>query len=215
MTAQSPERIILDGRPHALYAQPLYRLLKSFRIDPGQYGECWTTANYRGYIATWDIADGYLRLLHLDVLGRECEESPIPLELRTKLLRAGAARDFPLPAHWFTGRLRIKLGRRLIYSHQGYSHWFERERVITLKQGRVVRVREVDTKAMLEWHLKRHPEMVDFLNGKDRGMPGPLVWFDNSDDDDWEADWWPPDFGPEEYRALLAHAVSAEPASSS
>lgn len=193
--------MILDGRPHALYEQPLYRLLKRHRIEPGHYAKCWSTANYRGYVATWDIADSGLRLLHVNVPGYECEDGPISDELRTKLLKAGKRRDFPIPARWFTGRLRIQTGRRLIYSHHGYSHWFERERVIAIKQGRVVRDREVDTKAMLEWYLKRHPEMIGWLEGEDSSMPRPLVWFDTGDDDDWE-DWWPRDFGKAQYEEM-------------
>lgn len=202
MTAQSPERIILDGRPYALYAEPLYRLLKSFRIDPREYAECWSTSNYRAYVATWDLVEGQLRLVHMNVLGARGAESPTPDELGSKLLRAAGSTRFPMLAHWFNGHLRIQIGRRLIYSHMGWSHWFQRERVITLREGCVVRDREVNTHAMLEWHLKRHPEMVDFLEGEDRGKPGPLVWFDDSDDDDWQADWWPEDFGKARYEAL-------------
>jgi len=33
MTAQTPERMIIAGRPRALYADPLYRLLASNRMD--------------------------------------------------------------------------------------------------------------------------------------------------------------------------------------
>jgi hypothetical protein len=32
MTGQAPERIIIDGRPRSLYADPLYRLLVSSRF---------------------------------------------------------------------------------------------------------------------------------------------------------------------------------------
>ena len=63
----------------------------------------------------------------------------------------------------------------------------------------MTRDREVDTKAILERQLKRYPEMRARLDGTDTagryGLPGPLVWFDNYDED-WTADWWPPDYRP-------------------
>ena len=63
----------------------------------------------------------------------------------------------------------------------------------------MTRDREVDTKAILERQLKRYPEMRARLDGTDtpeqHGMPGPLVWFDDSDED-WTVDWWPPDYRP-------------------
>lgn len=191
MTAQTPERIILDGRPRALYSAPLYRLLASRRmtlIDP-ELG--YNTGCYRRYLGTWEIRDGRLFLLHLNLY--VSDEQPLPAEARWRLLRAVPCSDFPIEAHWFNGRLRISIGRRLVYSHHGWSSWFERERVITLRGGMVVRDREVDTRSILERHLTRNPHMREQLENVDSGGFGPLVWFDN-DDVDWTADWWPPDY---------------------
>lgn len=198
MTAQTPERLIIDGRPRALYAQPLYRLLTSRRMDlkdPRRLG--FHTGCYRQYLGTWEIRNQTLYLMHLNMIVPY--EEPITPTIRERLFRAVPATSFPIKAQWFNGKLRIAIGRRLVYSHQGWSHWFERERIITFKGGVVTRDREVDTKAILERQLKRDQEMRALLDGtdtpEDHGMPGPLVWFDNSDDD-WTADWWPPDYRP-------------------
>jgi hypothetical protein len=192
MTAQAPERIIIDDRSRELYAQPLYRLLASRRMsDLFEDGDGWSTACWRRYRGTWEIVGGRLHLVHLNVMWPD--ERPLPLELRARLLRAVPCQDFPIPADWFNGRLRIPIGRRLVYSHHGWSHWFERERVIAFKHGVVTRDREVDTRAMLERRLARDPDMRSFLDGTEVREPGPLVWFDDSDED-WDADWWPPDY---------------------
>jgi hypothetical protein len=190
MTAQVPERIILDGRPRALYAAPLYRLAKRCRLDLAS-PHCGSTANYRGYTGTWEIRNHRLYLVHLCWLGRTLSEVPVSDELRANLFRAAQCADFPIHAHWFNGCVRISIGKRLIYSHQGWSHWFERERVIHFHEGCVVRDREVDTRSILEWWLRRNPQESDRLRSP---TPlGPLVWFDE-DDEDWTADWWPPDY---------------------
>ncbi|TAL80726.1 MAG: hypothetical protein EPN75_06485 [Beijerinckiaceae bacterium] len=196
MTAQVPERIIVDGRPRELFADPLYRLRTHFRLDL-RYPESWHTANYRGYIGTWEIRDGrlYLMCLCWDAWGlKGPAEVPISAELRHRLLRAVSAADFPLHAHWYNGIARIALGRRLVYSHQGWSHWFERERVIRFRSGKVERDREVDTRAILERYLRRNPRAAARLDGSDTHPLGSLTWFDDNDDDDWAADWWPPNF---------------------
>ncbi|HLK80337.1 MAG TPA: hypothetical protein VKT99_02410 [Xanthobacteraceae bacterium] len=199
MTAQAPERIITDGRPRALYADPLYPLLQSHGLDLSN-PHCRSTGNYRGYIGTWQIRGRTLFLLHLNWMGYEngtCEV-PIPDETLTKLLCAIPCARLPTPARWFNGVLRIAVGRRLIYSHHGWSHWFERERVIRVKAGEIIRDREVDTRSILDWALRRYPGM-QWLQDEDgerhESSPlAPLIWRDTSADDDWEADWWPPDF---------------------
>lgn len=196
MTAQTPERIIIDGRPRELYADPLYRLLASRRLDLCIPASESSTACYRRYVGTWEIRNGALHLVHLNMMVPD--EEPLAPELRLRLFRAVPCKDFPIMAHWFNGRLRIAIGRRLVYSHHGWSHWFERERVITFAGGKVLRDREVDTAAMLERQLNRNPEMRDRLAGYDPerlGRPGPLIWFDN-DGEDGTLDWWPRDYRP-------------------
>jgi hypothetical protein len=62
------------------------------------------------------------------------------------------------------------------------------------RDGEIIRDREVDTRAILEWWLQRHPEAADRLDPSNPDPLGPLMWFDDDDQDDWEADWWPPDY---------------------
>lgn len=195
MTAQTPERLIMDGRPRALYAQPLYDLLESRRIELERPpGAGFSSACWRGYCGTWEVIDGHLHLVHLNTMWPD--EGPLPDDLRRKLLRALSASDFPILASWFNGHLRIEIGRRLIYSHHGWSSWFERERVMTFRQGNLVRDREVDTRRILEWWLRRYPEARDGLDPDNADPLGPLTWFEPEadDDEDWAADWWPADY---------------------
>lgn len=195
MTAQAPERIMLDGRPHALYAAPLDLLADTHELCLGNPNYS-STANYRGYIGTWEVRDRQLYLVQLcwdD--GWRNGEIAIDDDTRTSLFHAVPCEDFPIPARWFSGALRISLGRRLIYSHHGWSHWFERERVLHVRKGEVVRDREVDTKAILERWLQRNPQASGWLDHSSAPPGGgPLIWFDDDDDDDWTADWWPPGY---------------------
>lgn len=194
MTAQCPERLIIDGLPHYLYADPLYRLLASRRLT--RLFEAQTSACWRGYCGTWQVIDGRLHLMHINPVGNS--DTPLPGDIRCRLLRAVPAREFPVVADWFNGRLKVPSGRRLVYSHHGWSSWHERTRVMTFRHGSLVRDREVDTRAILEWWLKRNPESRARLDrtAPDNGVPRPMTWFDDSDDDGIDPNWWPTDYRP-------------------
>lgn len=202
MTAQAPERILLDGRPRALYADPLDGLTEAHGLYLGN-PNCASTGNYRGYIGTWQVQDRRLCLTHLhwEEFGSH-NEVPVSEDVRAALLQAAGRAQFPIHAHWFSGSIRISIGRRLIYSHRGWSHWFERERVMRFVAGELVRDHEVDTRAMLERWLRRHPEARGVLDGSDPNPLRPLTWFER-DEDDWTADWWPPGYAPAGQQAAL------------
>lgn len=191
MTAQIPERMLLDGKPHWLYSEPLYRLLASIRTKiTAPDGR--TTACPRQYVGTWDIVGDRLRLVCLSTYG--FEESPLSDAMRVRFLRLASASEFPVHAEWFDGRLRIPTGPRLVCGFHGWSSWFTRERVITCRKGRVVRDREVDTLAMLEWALRRRPDLKRNLDPEDT-PGGPRAWIADDDYDHLRGDWWPPEWG--------------------
>jgi hypothetical protein len=188
MTAQIPERILIDGKPHWLYALPLYRLLATRRaeiIAP----DAKTTACHRQYVGTWAIIDGRLWLAGLSTYGER--ELPLSDAMRTWFLRLVPADGFPVCAEWFNGRLRIPIGPRLVRGFHGWSSWFTRERVIACRQGKVVRDREVDTLAMLEWAMRRREGLKQSLDPEDT-PGGPLAWITDDDYEHLHGDWWPP-----------------------
>jgi hypothetical protein len=49
---------------------------------------------------------------------------------------------------------------------------------------------------MMERWLRQRPSASDWLDPaipRADGLPRPLVWFSN-DEEDWTKDWWPPDY---------------------
>lgn len=193
MTAQVPERLIIDGQPRAVFGDPLYRLLASRRMDLTSENPVYSTACHRGYRGTWQLSDGKLYLLHLNLVADR--ELPFPLELKAKVLRAVPTQHLPTFAFWFNGALQLPLGPQLINSH-GWSHWFQRMRIMQFKGGVLRRDRVVDTHAIIEWWFRRHPEARGSFGSNDDagGPPGTIAWFNASEDEDWGADEWPPDF---------------------
>ena len=179
MTSQIPERILIKGKPHWLHAQPLYRLLASRRTNI-RAPDARTSACHRQYVGTWEIVDGMLMLVALSTYGDK--ERPLSDTMRNWFLRLVPTDRFPVPVTWFNGRLRIPIGPKLVQGFHGWSSWFTRERVITCRQGKVVRDREVDTLAILEWALRRRAGLKEHLDPEDT-PGGPLAWIT---DDDYE-----------------------------
>ncbi len=188
MTSQVPERFMIDGKPHWLHADPLYRLLASRRtriVAPD--GK--TTACHRQYIGTWDIADGMLRLVTLCTYG--ADELPISDDMRAWFLKLVPATGFPASATWFSGSLQIPIGPQLVRGFHGWSSWYTRLRVITIRKGRVVRDREVDTLSILVWRLRRQPDLMEGLDPED-SVCDPRAWITEEDYAPVRGDWWPP-----------------------
>lgn len=208
MTEQPYERIIIDGRPHWLSAEPLYEIIDAHGINMQKYVATLTTGCWRAYVGTWGIRDATLFLVHFcrvewekypdaedpdnNPMTIEMEERPIPPELRRLLFRATESTRFPIKADWFSGQLRIPYGRRIVYRRHYWSPWLERERVISVVNGAVVRDREVDIAAMYERCLQRNPQHRAPPRDDERAANTADMWIEYAAGPVLD-DWWPPD----------------------
>lgn len=129
MTAQTPERLRLDGEMTSLCTNPLSQYFDRVEITSPFDGER-STSLWRGYVGTWEIVQDYLYLIDLNGYLRD-SDAPVTLET----LFPG----FPerVWAHWYTGELRIPQGGLLEYHHMGYSSRHERDLFISVRHGRV------------------------------------------------------------------------------
>ena len=133
MTAQTHERLILDGKKTSMaFCPPLPldhpRLIQIPREDwESKSPVVFSTACWRLYIGTWEIKDGrfYLR----------------DIEGQFKLVG-----DEPLLADWFTGVIRITQGELLHYVHMGFGTVYEEELHIKIEAGRVTDTRVIDNR---------------------------------------------------------------------
>jgi len=143
MAAQLPDNILFDGEKLDLYSNPLelYWQVRNkkrpvFHITP---------ICKRGYIATWEIFDKHLILRSIDgnVENRFFLfwRKTVRFTLKMLFSRAGTG---GVKATWFSGKIRIPLGKRLLYVHNEYDSRFEKEMVITIDKGAVVRTVTLD-----------------------------------------------------------------------
>lgn len=100
-----------------------------------------STANWRGYVATWEFRDEILYLA--DVSGYR--------DRRT----VGMHDVFPgheqgIRADWVTARLRVPRGECIDYVHMGYGSTYERDLWLAVTAGRLVFAEEVDNRTLAQ-----------------------------------------------------------------
>jgi hypothetical protein len=127
MTAQIPEKLLMNGETLTLCSEPLDDYFTSHG-EPGFAVNC--TALWRGYVGTWEIRDARLFLV-----GIEAEYPDGSSVSLAKLFQGEAERIF---ARWFTGTLRCPRGGELEYVHMGYGSVYEEDLLLQIEQGNLV-----------------------------------------------------------------------------
>ncbi|OAD21658.1 conserved hypothetical protein, secreted [Candidatus Thiomargarita nelsonii] len=137
-TAQYPDILVYQGKNQPIFTNPLESYFDKQHPRPKNVFKFSCTANWRGYVATWKIEENDLYLVKL-VEGSCGEDAPeIPI---TTIFPEQQA---PIKANWFSGTLRIPLGKRLQYVHMGYGSIYEKELFLTIENGKIVNEELVD-----------------------------------------------------------------------
>jgi hypothetical protein len=136
-TAQAPDHLIYEGETHALFSNPLEEYFNENNVRPKDiFSEgCISSACWRGYVALWEIKGKYLYLLKIEPC---CEGGEIPIS------KIFPGRDAPIKATWFSGELRIPQGKELSYVHMGYGSVYEKDLILTIKNGRLIKKKTID-----------------------------------------------------------------------
>jgi hypothetical protein len=201
MTAQAPEIIILDGKAFGLYSTPLENYFKRIKWRPKFTFS--STANYRGYVARWEIFGKRLFLTGLFGNGWIIPNhlygklAPDPFEPASddgvKSLRLVDL--FPdqaplVPAKWVTQRLVVPTGPRLVYKHFGFGSLHASYRLIHVVQGRVRWQRNLSGR---EWARRSGQFWPDeeWYAANDQASVPALIWPEpeSQDDDEPLPDW--------------------------
>jgi hypothetical protein len=142
-TAQIPDIIMIDGEKHSLFSNPLEQhFAKTGRPDILDGGVV-SSANWRGYVATWAIEGGRLYLTKVEKEYAK-ERQPGAYEwLPISLLKLFPSSKGRVIADWYTGTLRVPRGEELQYVHMGYGSIYERELRITIRNGKVAEAKEI------------------------------------------------------------------------
>ena len=125
MTAQLSDRLIYQGKTERVCSTPLasYFLMGGYRPD----FLLESTANWRAYIATWEIIEDRLYLVGIEAkLSGDIEASV-----------SSVFPEYPnrVFAHWYTGTLRVPRGELIKYVHGGFYSVYEQDFLIDVERG--------------------------------------------------------------------------------
>ena len=142
MTAQIEDKLKFKGETYFLATEPLKGYLDREGIEFFSF----STACWRGYIATWQIKDDKLFLVDLEANTIDGEEVG---------LRYLFPKQYEVFAEWFSGELRVPYGELLEYIHAGYCSIYEKELHLYFKDGSLYRTQEQNNRDEHGQHKKR------------------------------------------------------------
>jgi hypothetical protein len=136
-TAQIPDELLYKGKKHALFSTPLEDFWSRQNPRPKSL-RATSTACWRGYSARWALRGGYLQLQGIN----PCHHDDKPLSVASVL----PGKKLPLRATWFTGVLRVPLGKQLQYVHLGFHSTYEKDLLLWIRAGKLVAKRLIDNR---------------------------------------------------------------------
>lgn len=134
-TAQQPDYIIYKGKKYPMFSNPLEAY---FEAHPEQKPQptIISTALWRGYIATFEVKDGELRVKDIEIYYTDTSTAD---PFGSTSLKSVMDEVFPnqeiVKVDWFTGLLVIPRGRMLQYVHMGYGSTFSKYTILEIKEG--------------------------------------------------------------------------------
>jgi uncharacterized protein (TIGR02996 family) len=149
MTAQVGDLIRYNDQELSLFANPPLHG-ETPPPDANLKFEFPHTANWRGYVATWEFRDNILFLA--DIRGWRDQRS------------VGMHEVFPghesgIQANWVTDRLRVPRGECIDYVHAGYASTYERDLWLAVNAGRLVFAEEVDNRTLAQVSAEVTPQL--------------------------------------------------------
>ncbi|HZW13300.1 MAG TPA: hypothetical protein VFF81_08940 [Noviherbaspirillum sp.] len=125
MTAQFSEGLHYKDKLHSLFTLPLEPYLDLSQTRNRLEGIHSHTACERRYVGIWKIIEDKLYLERLDNVSGDI----LPLD------RFFKDQSAPIFAEWFSGELRCPKGELLKYVHFGFGSIYERDLIITVRNG--------------------------------------------------------------------------------
>ncbi len=156
-TAQFPDYLVYNGETVSIFSNPLESFFSEQNPRPDNLFRYSCTACWRGYVATWEVKDGKLYLVK--AIEGTCDSNAPEIDM-SKVF----GRKLPVEATWFSGVLRIPRGELLSYVHMGYGSVYEKELILTFKNGKLISEEIVDnTKKKIKSEDERTIEELNKL----------------------------------------------------
>lgn len=135
-TAQISDRIEYKGEEYKLHTNPLELY---FEKHPGKKPktEIMSTALWRGYVASFAVTNGILRLKDIEIQVQvEKDGGGFDYEFKS-VLKDVCPDGKPLSIDWFSGILVLPYGDLKNYIHMGYASTYENYLLLEVDEGKI------------------------------------------------------------------------------
>ncbi|MCT6699970.1 hypothetical protein [Rheinheimera sp. 4Y26] len=134
-TAQTPDAIEINHVKYRLNTNPLEKYLTEIKWEPPKEASI-SSANWRGYVASWKIEAGNLLLtdVTISVISKTKEHSYDDLSILNSIL----PNKKEIIAYWYSGVLIIPHGKITNYVHMGYGSSYEKYIVLRINRGVII-----------------------------------------------------------------------------
>jgi hypothetical protein len=136
-TAQEPDILIYGAKKYYLYTNPLDSYFKKFP-DKKPKTTIVSTANWRGYIATFEIIDNTLFLRDIEI---EVDDDKNGLRNKSVMDEVFPGEKI-VALEWFNGLLTVPYGQLLKYVHMGYSSAYENYMILEIRLGNLTKTKD-------------------------------------------------------------------------
>ena len=134
-TAQIPDSIEIKDVKYRLNTNPLEKHLTEIKWEKPENASI-SSANWRGYLASWKIEAGNLLLEDVTIrLSRKSSEEP---RKTVSVLNTLFPNKKGIIATWYSGALIVPYGEMTNYVHMGYGSSYENYIVLRISKGGVI-----------------------------------------------------------------------------
>lgn len=138
-TAQIGDILVLNGKKYSIQTNPLRTWLES-NPDRLPKPAVTSSANWRGYVATWEVKSDRLLLVDIEMqfpAGNSKNKSS-EFEYHSVLSKVFPEKK-EVFADWFTGHIIVPDGDLVRYTHMGYASTYEKYLVLRVEHGIVTK----------------------------------------------------------------------------
>lgn len=138
-TGQIHDKVMINGERWEIPVSPLLSLEgDAYEMFNGLLGErtVVSTANYRGYVATWNAEKKGLYLDKIEVMQSNGKMKEIDMALLKKALKRYRHKG-RIRAEWITGEIKIGKGSGPVDPKNPYAPNFDENWTLSIKKGRI------------------------------------------------------------------------------
>ena len=129
-TGQVPDFLISQNDTLPIFTNPLEQYFeKTGNRELPDFVGCGSTACWRGYSAIWELRNDSLLLVSIKSCHDDCGLTVKEVNLEKMF---GSQHVF---ASWFSGQIRMPLGKLVQYIHMGYASIYESEKLLRFSGG--------------------------------------------------------------------------------